>query len=168
MLEIDFDINFDHEQVGLPPPLRLSLLLFSHSPPDVFVLILPTRHPGGGDSGGAGTPQMLWRHWRGSELSKLCYRAVQLQEKQAASEVLTKEGRSPVIYPTTTPNWFDTFSHHWLVLNRKANIDFRAFHLKILNQANQRQPSNPLYAKWRNHLIAKQLKSLPALMYAAF
>lgn len=28
VFENDFDINFDHEQMGPPPPLRLSLLLF--------------------------------------------------------------------------------------------------------------------------------------------
>lgn len=53
MFEIDFDINFDHEQMGPPPPLRLSLLPFSRIPSDVFVLISRTRRPRGG---GTGTP----------------------------------------------------------------------------------------------------------------
>lgn len=136
VFEIDFEINFDHEQMGPPPPLRLSLLLFSCCPSDVFVLIFRTRRPQGG---GAGTLETFWHLWRGS-LSYQSY-ATELcncrKKKQVASEVLTKEGRSPVIYPSTTPNWFDTFSQRWRALNRKANIDFRAFRLKILNQANQ-------------------------------
>lgn len=63
VFEIDFEINFDHEQMGPPPPLRLSLLLFSCCPSDVFVLIFRTRRPQGG---GAGTLETFWRLWRGS------------------------------------------------------------------------------------------------------
>lgn len=87
MFEIEFDINFDHEEMGPPPPLRLSLLLFSLSPSDIFVLVLPSRRPRGG---GAEPPQTLWRLERAS----FSYQSYAIQscviagkKNQVASEV---------------------------------------------------------------------------------